>query len=194
MYFSKAFQVISVVSVLFISVQAANTGDSSKKNGDQTSQAKDSTNVWDKTQIENFVKKAANSNLYEVQIGDTATKKASSQQVREYAQLLVRDHSDALQKLKPAVGDLGIKLPDTLEKKYTEMISNLSKKDSTSFDKEYIKQMIKDHKNDISEFEKAEKKLPPGALKNWVSTTLPVLRQHLTKAQEIEKSISQTKK
>jgi putative membrane protein len=194
MYFSKAFQVISVVSVLFISAQAANTGGSSEKNGSQTNQAKDSTKVWDKAQIENFVKKAANSSLYEVQIGDTASKKASSQQVREYAQLLVRDHSDALQKLKAAVGDLGIKLPDTLEKKYTEMISNLSKKDSTSFDKEYIKLMIKDHKNDISEFEKAEKMLPPGALRSWVSTTLPVLRQHLTKAQEIEKSMGQTKK
>jgi putative membrane protein len=194
MYFSKAFQVISVVSVLFISVQAANTGGSSGKNDSQTSKAKDSTNVWDKAQIENFVKKAANSNLYEVQLGDSASKKASSQQVREYAQLLVRDHSDALQKLKPAVQDFGIKLPDTLEKKYTVIISNLSKKDSTSFDKEYIKQMIKDHKNDISEFEKAERSLPPSTLKTWVSTTLPVLRQHLTKAQEIEKSFGQTKK
>lgn len=194
MYFSKAFQVISVVSVLFVSVQAQSTGDSSQKNGSQTSKAKDSTTVWSKAQIENFVKKAAYSNLYEIQLGDSASKKASSQQVREYAKLLVNDHSDALQKLKLAVGDLGIKLPDTLDKKYTAIISNLSKKDSTSFDKEYIKQMIKDHKNDISEFKMAEKHLPPGALKTWVTTTLPVLRQHLTKAEEIEKSMTQTKK
>ncbi|HEX2957487.1 MAG TPA: DUF4142 domain-containing protein [Chitinispirillaceae bacterium] len=194
MYFSKALQVISVVSLLFISVQAAKTVGSSQKNGSQTGQAKDSTNVWDKAQIENFVKMAANTSLFDVRMGDTASNKASSQQVREYAKLLVRDHSDALQKLKIAVLDLGIKLPDTLEKKYTEMITNLSKKDSTSFDKEYIKQMIKNHKDDISEFEKAEKNLPPGTLKTWVSTTLPVLRQHLTKAQEIEKSLSQTKK
>jgi putative membrane protein len=194
MYFSKAFQVISVVSVLFVSVQAQNTGDTSKKNSSQTSQAKDSTKVWDKAQIEIFVKKAANSNLYEVEAGDTASKKASSQQVREYAQLLVRDHSDAHQKLKPAVQELGVKLPDTLEKKYTQIISNLSKKDSTTFDKEYIKQMIKDHKEDISEFKKAEKSLPPGTLKTWVTSTLPVLRQHLIKAEEIEKSMAQTKK
>jgi putative membrane protein len=194
MNFSKVFLTISVVSLLFISAQATNSSGSSQKDGSQSGQSKDSTKFWDKTQIENFVVKAANMSLFEVHMGDTASKKASSQQVRDYAKLMISDHSNAIQTLRPAIMDLGIKLPDSLDKKSTDIISNISKKDSTSFDKEYIKQMVKDHKGDISEFEKAEKNLPPGALKTWVSTTLPVLRKHLMKAEEIEKSLNQTKK
>jgi putative membrane protein len=194
MNLSKAFLTISAVSLLFISTQAANSSGSSQKDGSQSGQSKDSTKFWDKTQIEKFVIKAANASLFEVHMGDTASKKASSQQVRDYAKLMVSDHSNAIQNLRPAIMDLGIKLPDSLDKKYTDLISNLSKKDSTSFDKEYIKQMVKDHKDGISEFEKAEKNLPSGSLKTWVSTTLIVLRQHLTKAEEIEKSLNQPKK
>ncbi|NJO68085.1 MAG: DUF4142 domain-containing protein [Bacteroidetes bacterium] len=46
--------------------------------------------------------------------------------------------------------------------------------------------MVRDHKDEIDEFEKALQNLPTGDLRTWVENTLPVLRQHHVQAQTIQ--------
>lgn len=185
--FIRSILVLSIISLFSFSVLAQDTASDTSNNG-QTGKANQG-NVWDSTQIEKFVKDAANGSMFTVQMGNVAGQKAQSPQVRDFATMMVSEHGNASQTLMAAVKGLGIDLPTSLDKKYQDKIEKISKKDTSEFDKEYMKQMVKEHQDDIKKFEKAEKNLPAGALKTWVSTTLPVLRQHLSKAEEIEKNL-----
>jgi putative membrane protein len=184
----KLLLVFSMICSVGISVRADTNSGNSPKIDSQSKQATNSTKVWGRSEIEKFVKKAAQGGLFEVLLGDTARQRANTEQVRDFANLMVIDHNDANQKLKNAIQNMDIKIPAGLEKKYLDILQNLGKKTGSDFDKEYMNLMVKDHKEDVNEFIKAEKNLPAGALKSWVSNTLPVIKRHLTIAEGIKES------
>jgi putative membrane protein len=148
-----------------------------------------SSNGWTKDKVKDFVMEAANGGMMEVQLGKTAAGKASSPLVKEFGNTMVKDHSAANEKLKEAVKTLQIKLPSTIDKKETDMMDKLKNKTGKEFDKDYMDMMVSDHKKDVSAFETAQKNVTDPSLKAWIDNTLPVLRQHLTKALSTQKQL-----
>jgi putative membrane protein len=66
------------------------------------------------------------------------------------------------------------------------MYDKMSKMSDNAFDREFAKDMVADHKKDISEFEKkAKKKNDPAA--TFANDALPTLRKHLQTAQGLTK-------
>ncbi len=63
----------------------------------------------------------------------------------------------------------------------------LSKKSGKDFDMDYMNMMVKDHKKDIGEYQKASGSLSDATFKNFATTTLPVLQKHLDSAMAITK-------
>ena len=59
------------------------------------------------------------------------------------------------------------------------------------FDRDYMEQMVEDHKTDVELFETAadNEKLDPN-LRGYAKRILPTLRDHLTQAQTIEGKLS----
>lgn len=150
-------------------------------------------NTWNQEKISDFVEDATTSSLMEVQLGNIAQKKAMSQQVRDYAKMMVTDHTDASQKLTPVLTTLSITAPTALEKEDQDKIDNLNQKTGKDFDKEYIDKMVNDHKDNVNKFEDAQKNLPSGELRTWVENTLPVLRQHLIQAETLQETLKNQK-
>jgi putative membrane protein len=148
-----------------------------------------SGNGWTKDKVKEFVMEAANGGMMEVQLGKTASQKASSPLVKEFGNTMVRDHSDANNKLKEAVKSLQITLPATIDKKEMDMMDKLKNKTGKDFDKEYMDMMVDDHKKDVSKFETAQKNVTDPSLKAWIDKTLPVLKQHLEKAESTQKQL-----
>lgn len=147
-------------------------------------------NVWDQEKIREFVDKAATGSLMEVELGKMAQKKAMSQQVKDFGKLMEKDHSDAGNKLKTAVQALNLNVPTTLDQEHQDKVNNLNEKTGNDFDKAYMDEMVDDHKEDINDFEDAQRNLPSGDLKTWVDDTLPVLRQHLAQAETIRDQLN----
>jgi putative membrane protein len=52
---------------------------------------------------------------------------------------------------------------------------------------------VKDHKKDVKEFEKAEKKAEDADLKAWITKTLPTLQEHLRMAENLGVTRTATK-
>lgn len=50
------------------------------------------------------------------------------------------------------------------------------------FDQAYMKMMVREHENDISKLEEAQRRASSSEIKAWIGNTLPVLKQHLEKA------------
>lgn len=137
-----------------------------------------------------FAVKAANANMTEIQLGDYAAKHATDHAVRSYADMLVKDHTAANDKLKTIAASENITLPATVSNDNMNTINDLMKKTGKDFDKSYMNQMVSDHKDAISMFQKASDNLQDSVLKQYAYTTLPKLHEHLQKAEAIVKSHS----
>ena len=55
-----------------------------------------------------------------------------------------------------------------------------------SFDRQFIKDMVKDHKEDVARYEKESHKTGPAA--DYAKQTLPKLRAHLKMAEDLQSS------
>jgi putative membrane protein len=137
-----------------------------------------------------FAVKAANGGLAEVQLGALAKEKGSTMPVRDFGAMMMTDHNKANEELKFIAESKHIVLPDSLNNEAKKLKAELAAKSGADFDKAYIQAMVDDHKEDISEFERAEKVVKYPELQAFVKKTLPVLRMHLAAIQKIQ---SQTK-
>ena len=136
-----------------------------------------------------FIMDAATGGEMEVALGKLAATKASSDDVKKFGQQMVDDHSKANDELKQLAQSKGVDLKKA-EDKATKMESKeegtLSKKEGAAFDKAYMKMMVKDHEDDVKEFEKASKDCEDTDVKAWAAKTLPTLLSHLSMAKEFE--------
>lgn len=73
-----------------------------------------------------------------------------------------------------------------MQKQKEQELSKLSGKE---FDRAYMQYMLKDHQKEVNEFEHNAQQLQDQDVKQWASSALPVLKQHLEKAQTIASSL-----
>jgi putative membrane protein len=132
-----------------------------------------------------FVKKAAQGGMAEVELGKLATQKASSEDVKKFGQRMVDDHTKANDQLKQIAGNKGVTLPTDLDSKDQALKDRLSKLDGEKFDQAYMKNMVRDHTKDVSEFRKESTSGKDSDLKSFASQTLPTLEDHLKEAKNI---------
>lgn len=131
------------------------------------------------------MKNAAQGGLLEVQLGQLAEQKATSQGVKDFAQQMVKDHSKANDELKSIAAKENVDLPSAVSAKQQREIDRLSKLSGQQFDKAYMQHMLKDHRKDINEFQKEANKGKDPDVKSFASSTLPTLQQHLQHAQRV---------
>ena len=141
-----------------------------------------------------FVKEAAEGGMMEVELGKVAADKASSQKVKEFGQRMENDHGKANAELKQLAADKGVDLPTALEGKKKSTVERLSKLSGAEFDREYMRTMVSDHKEDVSKFQSEASKANDRDVKQFASKTLPTLKEHLQLAQSTAKEVTATSK
>ena len=154
-------------------------------NNDSLSTASSGTTMPVDKDVADFAVKAASGGMEEVQLGQLAQQKASSQRVKDFGSMMVQDHSAANDELKRLASSKNITLPTSVSNDQQDDINDLSKKSGTDFDKAYMKMMVNDHEKDIKEFEKAGNNLKDADVKNFAMKTLPTLQKHLDSAKAI---------
>ena len=135
-----------------------------------------------------FVIEAAMGGMMEVEAGNLAQQMGSSQRVKDFGAMMVRDHGQANNELKSLVSNRGIMLPDSLSKDKRKHIEAMRKMTGKSFDTHYINMMKEDHRKDIGKFEKESTGGKDADIKNWATKTLPVLRMHRDSIDAISKA------
>jgi len=139
-----------------------------------------------------FLADAAEGGLAEVEFGKLATEKAGSDEVRQFGQRMVDDHSKANDQLKQVAGQVGVPIPNGLSAKDEAEKEHLSQLSGAQFDAAYMKSMVKDHKKDVSEFQHEANSGHDDNIKNFASSTLPTLQEHLKMAEQINSKRSKT--
>src|SRR3954471_1124607 len=136
-----------------------------------------------------FVTKAAKGGLAEVQLGQLAADKASSDEVKKFGQRMVTDHGKANDELKSLAQQKNITLPTDLDPKDKATHDRLSKMSGAAFDRAYMQHMLEDHRVDVNEFKKESTSGKDAEIKAWASKTLPTLEEHLKLAQDANKAV-----
>ena len=134
---------------------------------------------------QDFAMKAAAGGQMEVDLGQLAASKATSNDVKDFGNRMVTDHGKAGDELKSILSQKGATPPATPSAEETKTSNELSKKSGAAFDKAYMSDMVKDHEKDAKEFEKATKSIKDPDLKNWATKTLTVVQDHLKMAKDI---------
>lgn len=132
-----------------------------------------------------FVKKALEGNIAEVQMGQLALQKSGDDQVKQFAQRMVDDHGKMLDQLKPAAQAMGVKVPDGPSKGAMKNMDKMKGLSGDAFDQAYIKDMVKDHKKDSSEFKQEAQNTQNPQLKQLVTEASQTIDSHLQQIQQI---------
>jgi putative membrane protein len=193
-----------------------------------------------KTNPEKFISHVAQSGIKEIRLANLAKQRAQSQEVKQFAERLIQDHTKANQELKliaqhqnipwdaagektPAAASGTARSAGTVDNPVVSSPANSAADGETpavangtargaysaneqgrnvqvdqddsyerlvnltgkSFDEAYLNHEVVCHTTAVAKFEKANRDLPDGELKQFVQSTLPTLREHLAMAQRM---------
>jgi len=136
-----------------------------------------------------FIKKAATHGAAEVELGTLATQRASRPAVKDFGAKMVKDHGAANAELATLARSKGMDVPTTLDAEHQAMRDRLMALGGADFDRAYMQEMVKDHTQDVAEFEKASQSASDTDLRNWAAAKLPTLREHLALARDINSQV-----
>jgi putative membrane protein len=133
-----------------------------------------------------FLKKAAEGGMAEVELGKLALQKASSPDVKEFADMMIRDHTKANRELTALAASKGLKLPAGKGLGEDVSAAHLKMLSGKSFDDAYVKNMVEDHKEDVADFQKESESAQDTDVRKFAGKTLPTLKTHLSKIEKIQ--------
>jgi putative membrane protein len=136
-------------------------------------------------QDQQFANITAQANHGEIEMGQLAVQHASNEAVKQFARLMIKDHTNAGQELKSWAGQSSFNLPSGLTPEDSSTKTNLSSVSGAQFDQQYLQSQLKDHKTVISEFEKEVAQGQDPQLKQFAEKTLPILQDHVRIAEDI---------
>ncbi len=132
-----------------------------------------------------FVKHSAASGMAEVKVAGLGVQKSDSKEVKAFAEMLVTDHTQANADLKKLASTKGVELSAVIEPKHATTFQALEKFSGPEFDKQFLADIISDHKACVSSFEEASKNGKDSDVKAYADKMIPTLKSHLEKAVEL---------
>ena len=136
-----------------------------------------------------FLSKAAEGQQAEIMLGQLAVQRASSNQVKQFGTQMIEDHKKASLEIQKLSAKEGLHISTRPSDTHQEATARLSQLGGKDFDRAYIDYMLRDHTKDVKEFEQDAMRLTDPEIKQWASSALPVLKEHLQKAQSIASSL-----
>ena len=134
-----------------------------------------------------FVTKALQGGMAEVQLGQLTLQKSGNDQVKQFAQRMIDDHTKLGEQLKPVAQQIGASEPNSISKKDKATIAKLQALSGPAYDQAYIKDMIKDHKQDLSEFQTEASSGQDQTVKDAANQGSKVIAEHLQMIQQLAK-------
>ena len=140
--------------------------------------------------VQNFIRRAAESGMKEVEAGKQAQVQASNEQVKAFAQRMVQDHSKANQELLVIAETKGVELKAGRAQGHDMKAMGQGQ----DFDRAYMAQMVKDHTEAVRLFEQQAERDADPEVKAFAQKTLPTLREHLEMARTIQQQLTRSAK
>jgi putative membrane protein len=132
-----------------------------------------------------FLRKALQGGMVEVQLGQLAAQKGSSEDVKSFGQKMVDEHTQLGNAISQVAESVGVTPPAGLSKKDKELVAKLSQLSGSQFDDAYITAMVKDHKKDDDAFKMEAQRASIPAVKQAAAQGERVIADHLRMIEQI---------
>ncbi len=135
---------------------------------------------------ENFVDEASAKGIAEIETAKMALDKGTSEDVKQFAQMMIDDHTKANQELAQLAQAKDLEMSDeaTLMDKAKAMILKL--RDGENFDEAYANNQVVAHEQTIEMYQDYVESGENADLKQFAQKTLPKLEEHLKKAKDLQ--------
>lgn len=184
-----------IVAVMFTALFIAGCkGGNADRNGVDSAMSVNDQKIDDSvtavgTNEADFMVKAANGGMTEVQAAQVAQQKATNDDVKKFATKMVEDHSKLNDQLKSLAGKLNITIPSAIDGDSKAMIDKLNNTKSVDFNKTFMDMMVDAHDKDVDMFQKASGDVANPDVHNFITSALPTLQSHQQMAKKIQASL-----
>ena len=139
---------------------------------------------------QSFVRKAAESGHMEVEASKLAQQRAHSQEVKTFAEMMIKDHTAANEELGSIAASKGMTPPAAPSSSQQKKLKKLGDMKDAAFDKAYTKEVgVAAHEEAVKLFKHATTSLKDPDLKAFAVKTLPKLEKHLGMAKDVKKKV-----
>lgn len=193
----KKLSYLLMIAAAAYTFQACNSRPKdAKENADSLNKTKDTTtNVAATGGIAvtaddaKFATDAANGGMAEVALGKLAQQKTTNVQIKDFAAMMVTDHSKANDALMAIAKTKNITLPATVDADHQKKMDDLSKLTGKDFDKAYVDAMVDGHKSTLTLMQNEAKNGSDADLKAFAANTAPTVQTHLDAINKIHDSM-----
>lgn len=127
----------------------------------------------------------------EIKLAELANQRSRNTEVKNLAQMLLTDHTSALNELKTIAQAKAISIPVEERETAERKIDNLADKSGADFDKGWTSEMLEMHKESIDKFEDRLEATGDAEIKAYISKTLPVLKKHREELEALDEKLKQ---
>ena len=132
-----------------------------------------------------FYKHLAEGGMAEVELGQLAQSKSQDTSVKNFAAMMVKDHSAANEELKQLAASKNLKLPSGPGTMHEAKKLELKALSSESFDKSYVSNQVKGHKATVDLLNKEIESGQDADAKAFAQKVLPTVQAHLSAIEKI---------
>jgi putative membrane protein len=144
-----------------------------------------SQSIGQQNQDAEFVKKAADGGILEVQLGQIALKKGESQKVKDFAKMMIDDHTKVNGELEALARKKKMTVPKELSSAKKMITDSLASQSGNSFDMLFMNMMLASHEEAIGVFHDQAIGGKDPDLKKWADAKIPALKHHLEMAKKL---------
>lgn len=181
----KILPLLLLVAGSLLSFPAISQADPVDKANDSNAKKADKKLINE--EVATFLVKSADARMMDAQEGKLAKTKGTSESIRSYGALMVKDQALLLQQIKKLAAARNITLPAAVANEKKDASTELSNEQGKDFDKKFIKMMIIDHERDVKLFRKAVSSDDKG-ISAFAGKYLPVIEEHLAKIEALKKA------
>ena len=137
------------------------------------------------TSPQEFVDFAAQTDMAEAHLGQLAQDKADSQEVKDYANMLITEHTNDYNQLTAVAAKAGLTVPKGLDAKHIAKGAPLEKLKGVAFDRRYLQMMVAGHEEAVATYKSEAAKGQNADLKAYAAQGVPVIQKHLDNAKDL---------
>ena len=132
-----------------------------------------------------FAVAASSTGQLDVALAKLAQQKAIAQEVKDWAKQVEADHTKINNTLEDLAPRIGIALPKMMSEDDRDHYDDVDDRKYFGFDKKFLRALSDAQERDIKRYEEGAEQLSSPGLRDFAATTLPLLREHHAKTEEL---------
>ena len=138
------------------------------------------------------MRKTVEMDLSDIDMARLALQKSPNPDVRDFANMILRDQTSALEDLSDLMRAKGVSQPRIASPDARQDADRMAALTGPEFDREFINMMVADHQKAVDMFRDQIGIAMDADVKKYSEDLLPILEMHLEKAQRLQSKLFRT--